>query len=448
MTPLEELATRAGVAVRDEARSRAGDRPSIEDVARRRLSRQAMLAVATVGVVAVAIAATVPGIDQLRVDDITGQVPEGPVSGPDAGVPEPSPHAPSEPLGRSGSPGPELSDDRDELDVPLAGRFGHTVTWTGKEVIVWGGEPTYGDAGPAFGDGARFDPTAGEWERLPTPPVVDTSSHLALWTGQEVLFLGGRQDPRQVLAFDPATDRWRTGAPLPFDVTMWTGAVAWSDDRALVLADDGLVAYDPVADAWNTLTAPPLDLDEDGTYALFVDGTGRVVAVGGARSGTGGIDVALRSPDGRWQPGPSLPEVIGEADGGDSFREFPRPKLTVLTDAGLLFVPSAGPPIPAMLWQPGDDDWARLDVPPKAGCEDIPSPVAVDGGAMTTGCDPADAVWFDPTTRQFTELVLPGWMWDQHAVWTGTELVTISGSCCDGATGAEMVSWRHPISTP
>ncbi len=348
-------------------------------------------------------------------------------------------------LGQTAPAGPERDDDRDELDVPLAGRFAHTVTWTGDEVIVWGGEPTYNETGPGFGDGAAYDPGTDRWRMLPTPPVVDTSYHVAVWSGTEVLFFGGRQDPRQVLAFHPDTGAWRTGAPLPFDLTKWTGDAIWIQDRALVLTDDGLVAYDPVADVWSDLPAPPLEVDDDGGYALFLDDTGRVVAVGGARSGTGGIDVAVRSSDGRWQPGPDLPEVIGAADGGDSYAEHPRPKLTVLTDAGLLFVPSAGEPIPAMLWQLGDDDWVRLDVPPKAGCEDIPEPVAIGGGAVTTGCEPDDAVWFNPDTREFEELALTGPMQDGHVVWTGTELVAVVGWCCETATGSVMVSWRQPL---
>lgn len=349
-------------------------------------------------------------------------------------------------LGRTAPAGAGRDDDRDELDVPLAARFAHTVTWTDEEVIVWGGEPTYNETGLGFGDGAAYDPDADTWRMLPTPPVVDTSYHVAVWSGTEVLFFGGRQDPRQVLAFHPGIGAWRTGSPLPFDLTKWTGDAVWFDDQALVLTDAGLAAYDPANDEWTTLPAPPLEaMPADGTYTLLTDGQEALVAVGGGRGGLGGIDVAVLA-DGKWEAGPHLSEVVGDA-GGDSYAMAPRPKLTVLTDAGLVMVPDTGQDtgIPAMLWRPGGSNWTRLDAPPMAGCEDIPKPVAAGGGALTTGCDPADAVWFNPDTRDFEELALAGPMQDGHVVWTGTELVAIVGSCCDGATGAEMVSWRQPM---
>ena len=79
-------------------------------------------------------------------------------------------------------------------DAPIKARYGATTVWTGEEMLVLGG---YNDDD---GDG-EFDETAG---------------------------LGPR--PRDVAAYNPATRTWRTIAPLPDKVrggslAVWTGRV-------------------------------------------------------------------------------------------------------------------------------------------------------------------------------------------------------------------------------
>src|SRR5688500_9300266 len=56
---------------------------------------------------------------------------------------------------------------------PLSARNNATAVWTGQEVLVFGGDRTYCpprvtcdyEPGPAFRDGAAYDPAADSWRR-------------------------------------------------------------------------------------------------------------------------------------------------------------------------------------------------------------------------------------------------------------------------------------------
>lgn len=200
------------------------------------------------------------------------------------------------------------------------------------------------------------------------------------------MFIGGRQDGRQVVAYDPAADVWSTRADLPFDVpwAIWTlnSAVAWTGERVLVWhGSEGLAAYDPSADRWEEVDEPPVS--SHATVALHVDprtDPATVVAVGGPEDQRG-IDVAIGDAAGNWREGPGLDQLLG-VDG--TFLYFPLPHLTVLTDAGLLAISSGGPTIPAALWDL-DGEWTELPPPPSRVARTFPAQL------------PSPAVWWSAT---------------------------------------------------
>jgi hypothetical protein len=155
------------------------------------------------------------------------------------------------------------STDRWEVlpPAPVAGRFGTSAAWTGREVLFWGGQ-----AGPdtTFADGAAYDPATRRWRKLPAAPIGARTGHQAVWTGREMIVWGGYgrccpidsviHDPAAA-AYDPATDRWRRIADVP---PPWSGddgsAVTVVDgDRALIWRRGHLGAYDPTADRWDDL---------------------------------------------------------------------------------------------------------------------------------------------------------------------------------------------------
>jgi N-acetylneuraminic acid mutarotase len=71
----------------------------------------------------------------------------------------------------------------------LAGRERFSLTWTGKEMIIWGGDP-YGPSG--YNDGAVYSAAGNSWSALPTldaPPA--RYGHTAVWTGHTMIVWGG-----------------------------------------------------------------------------------------------------------------------------------------------------------------------------------------------------------------------------------------------------------------
>ena len=67
-------------------------------------------------------------------------------------------------------------------------RFGHSVIWTGSEMIIWGGvsQDHY------LSDGCRYDPQQDRW--IPVSQQQAPSArggHTTIWTGQEMIVWGG-----------------------------------------------------------------------------------------------------------------------------------------------------------------------------------------------------------------------------------------------------------------
>jgi N-acetylneuraminic acid mutarotase len=73
-----------------------------------------------------------------------------------------------------------------------AGRYGHSVAWTGSEMIVWGGFSLGSSGRIARNSGARYNPTTNSWQHLATanaPPVGDRQA--GVWTGSQLIVWGG-----------------------------------------------------------------------------------------------------------------------------------------------------------------------------------------------------------------------------------------------------------------
>src|SRR5437879_5985863 len=115
--------------------------------------------------------------------------------------------------------------------IPPAG--GMAAAWTGRELVVWGGQAGDGSR-QAAGAGAAYEPGADWWQVLPPAPVAGRFGTSAVWSGREVLFWGGQAGadtgglhlppptatgglhlppPTATFAdgaaYDPATPRWR-----------------------------------------------------------------------------------------------------------------------------------------------------------------------------------------------------------------------------------------------
>ena len=72
------------------------------------------------------------------------------------------------------------------------GRYGHTVVWTGNEMLVWGG---INDDGPfiiVFNDGGKYNPSTNSWTAISTTNAPsERTGYTAVWTGSEMIIWGG-----------------------------------------------------------------------------------------------------------------------------------------------------------------------------------------------------------------------------------------------------------------
>ena len=190
-----------------------------------------------------------------------------------------------------------------------APRYQHTAVWTGAEMIVWGGD---GTAPPCnqLSDGGRYNPTIDMWTPTSPPPLSARDSHVALWTGTEMIVWGGANKyPFSIsycivnpagggARYNPSSDSWtlvsNAGAPnnYPPPVVVWTGTrmISWEGPT-----QSGI--YDPATDTWAALPSGP----EDGQSGAIGVWTGtEMIAWGG-----GGYEVTgwrFNPADGRWVP--------------------------------------------------------------------------------------------------------------------------------------------------
>jgi len=71
----------------------------------------------------------------------------------------------------------------------FSGRSGHSMEWSGTEVIIWGG----GDDTTEFKDGLRYDPSAKTWTTMTSTPSTFSGrvGHASVWSGKELIVFGG-----------------------------------------------------------------------------------------------------------------------------------------------------------------------------------------------------------------------------------------------------------------
>jgi hypothetical protein len=165
-----------------------------------------------------------------------------------------------EPTAKTGPP----AGWRSVADVPLSPRQGAHGLWTGREVLLIGGSDADicppaadcrgGDSTPLT-DGTAFDPATGAWRPIAPPPApLDNPSSVML--GQTAYFLQSAHawSPIQKLfAYDVAADTWRTySVPLPTDT-----APAYD----LVAAGDRLVALHGSDESTDRTPGPDLIFD-------------------------------------------------------------------------------------------------------------------------------------------------------------------------------------------
>ena len=81
-----------------------------------------------------------------------------------------------------------------ELAPTDSGRKGAAVVWTGSRLLVWGGETGSPGGFVIPPHGVAYDPQADRWSPLPQAPLRGRRDPVGVWTGRSLLVWGG--DPR------------------------------------------------------------------------------------------------------------------------------------------------------------------------------------------------------------------------------------------------------------
>jgi N-acetylneuraminic acid mutarotase len=94
------------------------------------------------------------------------------------------------------------------------GRNGHSMIWSGSEMIVWGGSNVVHSGGVSsnyFNDGGRYNPLTNSWTSISlTNAPATREAHTAVWTGSKMIIYGGfavthRADGK---SYDPENNTW------------------------------------------------------------------------------------------------------------------------------------------------------------------------------------------------------------------------------------------------
>lgn len=146
-------------------------------------------------------------------------------------------------------------------------RMGHTATWTGTELIVWGGRGE--GASDFYDDGARYDPATNSWTPMSTVDAPSArNGHTAVWTGTElIVWAGGRDQNARTLTggrYNSSTDTWTPMSTINAPARRFKHHAVFDGQRMIIWGgevDDGGFpvwvsdggVYDPASDVWTPL---------------------------------------------------------------------------------------------------------------------------------------------------------------------------------------------------
>lgn len=175
---------------------------------------------------------------------------------------------------------------RRTAESPLSGRTGAASAWTGKEVLIWGGDAFDGATRQYIPDGAGFDPVTDRWRRLPAAPISGRVGAFGVWTGNVFLVWGGYERHGDTEApaldgalFDPVSDRWEPLPAAPLDQSQAATTSTWTGSELVVFSARmrSGAAFDIGARQWRAIEPPPFDPGDSNNPVLAWTGTELVV---------------------------------------------------------------------------------------------------------------------------------------------------------------------------
>lgn len=167
-----------------------------------------------------------------------------------------------------------------------------------------------------------FDPVAGTWSTLtPLPADLDHIQGVAL--NGKIYYLGGnvggdlREETDSVHIYDPATDRFTAGAPLPQGrgaggVAVFENRIYYAGGLSGFAPQPSFFVYDPVANTWEAL--PPMPNSRDHFHAAVLNGT--FYAIGGREARINATIPFVDAFDFETQTWTTLPTELPTERGG------------------------------------------------------------------------------------------------------------------------------------
>lgn len=138
-----------------------------------------------------------------------------------------------------------------------APRAAATAVWTGTEVLIVGGHTHAWPADKVHADGVAFNPSTNRWRTLPSSGI-SRYNHMAAWTGRLLLVWGGQTLPRDAgtgvystpphgVIFSPVTGTW---SAMPVSVLRGRidAVVAWTGSELLIWGGDAVKDGKPLFD--------------------------------------------------------------------------------------------------------------------------------------------------------------------------------------------------------
>lgn len=172
-----------------------------------------------------------------------------------------------------------------KLNAP-SGLSGYSAVWTGSEMVIWGGGSS---------TGGRYEPRTDTWSPVSTLGAPSPGyAYNAIWTGREVMVWGGYLYTNSPLSpggrYDPVTDSWRPMSTLgvpPLASPYFMPTAVWTGRRMIVWTGRQGARYDPARNSWESISVAGAPLGVGGHSALW---TGEAMLVWGG-AGPEGLKV-------------------------------------------------------------------------------------------------------------------------------------------------------------
>ena len=165
----------------------------------------------------------------------------------------------------------------------LSARNGHTAIWTGAEMVVWGGLSNSG----VLRNGARYSPGEDKWTSISASNAPTArASHSAVWTGKEMIIWGGFATSPEIhflstgARYQAGTDSWLSMNASKTPSQRSNHCAVWTGREMLVWGGAPGTAFGAYLTDTAPASAPTIRIDGEDTNELHIGGGEAVVNLG------------------------------------------------------------------------------------------------------------------------------------------------------------------------